>query len=131
MHFSEGVNTSENKQLPLKPITPVVNPTAPQTLLRAMTLEISSAQRSIAGELLNYTQANDEGRDLQGYPIECFKAMSDPETLYYHQAIKDPDHNNFKDAMVKEVTDWKSNDNYDAVPTSEIPFIATIIPSVW
>ena len=45
--------------------------------------------------------------------------------------MKEPDHKNLKDAMVKEVTDWKSNDNYDVIPTSEIPAGATIIPSVW
>ena len=44
--------------------------------------------------------------------------MSDPDTLYYHQYMKDPDHKNFKKTMVKEVTDWKSNNNYDVVPTS-------------
>ena len=115
----------------MKSPTPFVNPTAPQTLLRSMNLEISSAPGSIAGELLAYTQANNEGRDLQGDPIESFKAMIDPETLYYHQAMKEPDHKNFKDAMVKEVTYWKSNDNYDVIPTSEIPAGATIIPSVW
>ena len=53
----------------MKPPTPVVKPTAPQTLLRAMNLEISSEKGSITGELLAYTQANDEGRDLQGGPI--------------------------------------------------------------
>ena len=57
--------------------------------------------------------------------------MSDPGTLYYHQAMKEPEHKNFKDAMVKEVTYWKSNDNYDVVLTSEIPPGATVIPSVW
>ena len=53
----------------MKTPTPVVKPTAPQALLRAMTLEISTAPGSITGELLAYTQANDEGRDLQGDPI--------------------------------------------------------------
>ena len=57
--------------------------------------------------------------------------MSDPDTLYYHQAMKEPDHKNFKDAMIKEVTDWKSNDNYDVIPTSEIPAGPTIISSIW
>ena len=102
----------------MKPPNPVVNTTLPQTLLRAMNLEISSAPGSITGKLLAYTRANDEVRDLQGDPIECFKAMSDPDTIYYHQATKEPDHKNFKDAIFKEVTDWKSNDNYDVVPTS-------------
>ena len=83
---------------------------------------------SLAGELVAYTQTNDEGRDLQGDPIECFKAMSDPATLYYHQATKEPDHKNFKYVMVKEVTECKSNDNYDVVPTSEIPAGATVTP---
>ena len=53
--------------------------------------------------------------------------MSDLGTLYYHQTMKDPKHKNFKDAMVKEVKDWKSNDNYDVVPTSEILSGATVI----
>ena len=66
----------------MNPPTPVVKPTVSQTLLRALTLQILSAQGSIAGEILAYKQANDEGRDLQGDPIECFKAMSDPDTLY-------------------------------------------------
>ena len=45
--------------------------------------------------------------------------------------MKEPDYMNFKDAMVKEVKDLKSNDSYDVVLTSEIPAGATIIPSVW
>ena len=73
VHFSEGVSTNENKELPLEPPTPGVKPTAPPTLLIAMTLEISSAQGSIAGELLAYMQANDDGKDLQGEPIEYFR----------------------------------------------------------
>ena len=95
-----------------------------------MTLEILSAQGPIAGEILAYTQSDDEGRDLQDEPIKCFKAMSDPATFYYHQAMNEPDHKNFKVAMVKEVTDRKSNDNYEVVPPSEIPAGATVIPSV-
>ena len=53
--------------------------------------------------------------------------MNDPDTLYYYQAMKEPDNKNFQDAMVKEVTDWK----LDVVLTSEIPAGATFIPSVW
>ena len=69
VHFSEEVSTNKNKQLPMNPLTPVIKPIAPQTLLRAVNLEISIAQLSIVGEILAYTQANDEGRDLQGDPI--------------------------------------------------------------
>ena len=57
--------------------------------------------------------------------------MSDPDTLYYHQAMKEPDYKKFKDSMVKEVIEWKSIENYDVVPTSEISSGATVISSVW
>ena len=91
----------------MKPPDPVLKPTVKQTLFEAMNLDISLARESITLELLAYVQANDEGRDLQGDPIECCKAVSDPDTLYYHQAMKEPDREKFKEAMVKEVTDWK------------------------
>ena len=45
--------------------------------------------------------------------------------------MKEPDHKNFLDVVVREVTDWKSKYIYDVVPTSEIPAGAKIIPSVW
>ena len=47
--------------------------------------------------------------------------MSDPDTLYYHQTMKEPDHKNFKGAIVKEVTDWKSSGNYDVVQYTREP----------
>ena len=91
----------------MKTPAPVGKPTVQQTFLEAMTLEISLPRGSITGELLAYVQANDEGRDLQGDPIECCKALSDPDTLYYHQSMKEPDRDKFKEAMVKEVIDYK------------------------
>ena len=45
--------------------------------------------------------------------------------------MKEPDHKNFTDAMIKEVTDWKLNYNYDVVPKFEILAGETVIPSVW
>ena len=38
------------------------------------------------------------------YPIAfAYKALGDPETMYMHEALKQPDTNNFKKAMVDEV----------------------------
>ena len=40
VHFSDIVSTNKKKQLSMNPPTTVVKPTAPQNLLRVMTLEI-------------------------------------------------------------------------------------------
>ena len=36
-------------------------------------------------------------------PLLAFKAASDPDTLYYHQAMKEKDRDQFEASMVKEV----------------------------
>ena len=38
-------------------------------------------------------------------PLLALKAVSDPDTLYYHQAMKEEDRDMFKECMKKEVTD--------------------------
>ena len=41
--------------------------------------------------------------------IHVCKATSDPDTLYYHQAIKQSDEDEFRAAMVKEWEDQRQN----------------------
>ena len=38
-------------------------------------------------------------------PILAYKATSDPDTMYLHQALKEPDKKQFIEAMEKEVED--------------------------
>jgi len=42
--------------------------------------------------------------DQDDYPhdIQIYKATSDPDTLYHHQAMKQPDADKFREAMAKE-----------------------------
>ena len=39
-------------------------------------------------------------------------ASADPDTMYYHQAMKEPDAEEFKAAMVKEIVDQWDNGNF-------------------
>jgi len=64
-------------------------------------------------------------------PITVNKAVVDPDTMYHHQAMKEPDSDEFRKAMVKEVTDQQQNGNFTIIPRSQLPTGATVLPAVW
>jgi hypothetical protein len=45
----------------------------------------------------------------------AFKTTADPDTMYLHQAMKEPDREQFKEAMIKEVKDQVDNKNFTVV----------------
>ena len=59
------------------------------------------------------------------------KAQCDPDTMYYHQAMQQPDRDEFKAAMTKEVEDQFSNGNFEIVLRKSVPKGSTILPAVW
>ena len=59
------------------------------------------------------------------------KATSDPDTMYRHEAMREPDYNEFLKAMEKEVQDQMGNGNFTLVPRHSIPKTATLLPAVW
>ena len=61
----------------------------------------------------------------------AFAASSDPDTLYYNQAMKQPDKEQFIEAMEKEITDHTTRRHWTIIPRSEVPRDAKILPSVW
>jgi len=65
------------------------------------------------------------------HDIHIYKATSDPDTLYHHQAMKQPDADKFRVAMAKEWEDQRRNDNFEIRKKSEVPKGTTILPSVW
>ena len=69
----------------------------------------------------------DQGRD----PLMAFKATSDPDTMYHHEAMKEPDAAEFTKAMVKEVEDQMANGNFSIVRTKDVPKGKVILPAVW
>jgi len=71
------------------------------------------------------------GLDNHRSDIHAYKATSDPDTLYYHQAMKESDADEFRVAMRKEWEDQRRNGNFKIIRRSEVPNGATILPSVW
>jgi len=64
-------------------------------------------------------------------PIQAFKATSDPDTMYMHEAMKEPDADKFKEAMQKEVDDQLANGNFSLIKRNKVPKGRIILPAVW
>jgi hypothetical protein len=56
---------------------------------------------------------------------------SDPDTMYYHEAMKAPDRAEFVKAMEKEIQAHTSNKNWKVIHRSEIPQNQMVLPAVW
>jgi hypothetical protein len=59
------------------------------------------------------------------------KASTDPDTMYHHQAMKQPDRDKFQEAMRKECDAPCKEGNYMLIKRSELPKRATLLSSVW
>ncbi len=58
-------------------------------------------------------------------------AASDPDTMYRHEAMKEPDYVQFLKAMEKEIQDQMGSGNFHLVRRNSIPKTATLLPAVW
>ena len=63
--------------------------------------------------------------------LVSFKAVADPDVMYLHQAMKQPDKNEFLKAMTKEVEDQTRNGNFSIVTRESVPKGKTILNAVW
>lgn len=61
----------------------------------------------------------------------AMKATSDPDTLYYHEAMREPDAAKFTNAMGQEWEGQVVNGNFQSMLKSEVPPGAKILPCVW
>jgi hypothetical protein len=61
----------------------------------------------------------------------AYKASTDPDTMYHHQAMKQPDKEKFQEAMKKECEAHYKEGNYRLVKRSKLPEGATLSSSVW
>ena len=65
------------------------------------------------------------------HPLMASKATSDPDPMYLHQAMKEPDRANFLTAILQEVTDQVKNEHSTVVKQNQVPKESTILPCVW
>jgi hypothetical protein len=61
----------------------------------------------------------------------AYKASTDPDTMYYLQAMREPDKDKFQDAIKKECEDHFRESNYKLVKIDQVPNDAPLLSSVW
>jgi hypothetical protein len=96
-------------------------------LTYSWTSEITS---DIPGEIMCIS-ALFPSEELNADPILAMAASSDPDTMYYHQAMKEPDRKQFIKAMKDEVDGQLKNQNFSVIKRSQLPEGARVLPSVW
>ena len=60
-----------------------------------------------------------------------FSSISDKDTMYYHEAIKQPDCQQFFQAMVKGLNESITKGYWSLIPISKVPANTKILDSVW
>jgi Reverse transcriptase (RNA-dependent DNA polymerase) len=100
-------------------------------LVQAMVTDVKGRGGDVEGEIFCYEALFPEDRLDKSDPLMIYKATSDPDTMYMHQAMREPDRDEFKKAMVKEVTDQMANGNFSIVERTEVPKGQMIMPTVW
>ena len=61
----------------------------------------------------------------------AFATSSDPDIMYLHEAMKQPDKREFIQAMVDEVTTHTERGHWKIIPVSEVPEGTKDLPAVW
>ena len=102
-----------------------------EVLIEAMMAENQeTTKQDVEGEIF-CIEAMFPHKEDENHPLLAFKATSDPDTMYLHEAMKEPDKKEFLTAMQKEVTDQAENGNFSIIHKSKVPKKATILPTVW
>ena len=101
-------------------------------LTDAMVAEVQNlTSGDVAGEIYCVQAMFPDDQFEYANPLHAYKAVSDPDTLYYHEVMKEPDRKEFQSAMSKEVNDQFENGNFTVVPRSKVPEGHVILPAVW
>ncbi|KAG7339612.1 reverse transcriptase RNA-dependent DNA polymerase [Nitzschia inconspicua] len=72
---------------------------------------------------------NDQLKELED-PI-VFAASTNPDIMYRHEAVQEPDAPQFREAMVKEVQDHLRNRHFIIIPRPQVPKDEETLPAVW
>jgi hypothetical protein len=113
--------------------SPERNSEPAQRLIEVMMAELTQAtDGDVPGEIfcLQAMFPNYAG-EMEPDPLTVLKATTDPDTMYWHEAMKEDDKSEFVTAMKKEWDDQISNGNFTVTHKSEVPKDALILPAVW
>ena len=65
------------------------------------------------------------------HPLAFVASKSDPDTMYYHQAMHEADAQAFKEAMQKEIDDHQNNKHWIFYERAKVPPNNKVLGSVW
>ena len=132
MEFKDHVEAQDHVEKDTETVRRSTRVRRPTTrLLQTMKAEILElTSDGIPGEIFCSEVLNPDGACNTDY-LQIYKASTDPDTMYLHEAMKEPDHKEFLKAMQKEVRDQMENGNFTIVRRDTVPKDTPILPTVW
>ena len=100
-----------------------------QRLIEAMNAELES--QDVPGEIFSYEALFPKDDSHSDNDIMAMKAKADPDTLYLHEAMREPDRDQFVEAMGKEIDSQVGMGVYEIIRKDKVPEGATVLPAVW
>ena len=116
-----------NQGIENQPVTTINAPAQNEVLAQEIRI---CTKDGIEGEIFSLSAMFPTNK-VEEHPLMAMKATSDPDTMYMHEAMREPDKEEFKQAMKKEWNDQLANGNFVVRHISEIPNNVTILPAVW
>ena len=98
-------------------------------LLEAMETEMYRQKHQVPYELFAVSAEIEDTQHEN--PLMAYAASADPDTMYYHEAMREPDRAQFEEAMEKEVNSHFDNGTFILAPRSVVPAGIPVVPSVW
>ena len=88
--------------------------------------------------LLDQSEEEDQPVQEQQYELQqkldnpiAFMASTDPDTMYYHQAMKEPNREHFKESVHKKIEDHEHNHHWEITLIEDVPKDTNILDMVW
>ena len=96
----------------------------------------SARERRMPSHLQDYHVAFEtivSTEPLANEPIHpmAMKASTDPDIMYYHEAMAQPDRKQWVKAVEKEIADHEKGKHWEVVSTNDIPAGTKVLPAVW
>ena len=84
----------------------------------------------IAYEVLVQQDDIEPETDYQ-HPVVAYAASNNPDIMYWHKAMRQPDQKQFIQAAVEEINGQTENGNWRIIHKDTVPEGVTILPAVW
>ena len=104
------------------------SPRAPKPTERYLSYMEQVSPTFVAYEATQYLALDPSGHS---HPLILHKTVSDPDTMYWHEAMQQPDREEFRKAALKEVEDHTKNQLWELIHKRKVPQGALIAPAVW